>query len=381
MTGRRLLIECGPVETRAALQEGDQFVALWIGPPMTEAMPPVPGERMPARIKLIDKKLGAAFVELAGGINGFLKLPGKQQLAEGAEVVVEIMRAARPGKLADVRLSSDQRAHSGPRPSAGEFVIRHFEAKQDDEIAVAGKSEDYLALKKAMPDLVLSSAGADLFERTDAETAFEQASAGKVDLPGGGWLAFDEGEALTAVDVNTGAAGGQSKAGTLSRACLAAVPELVRQIGLRGIGGQVVADFPLARQGMEKVESAFRDAAKRRRNWHVHFIRQTGTVLLVVPRRLPSLLDSITEQGTDSPRPGRQFTTNHLAARALRKAEAALLQDRTSKLVLKIPADVDALIRTNPHWLRSLCDTYGERLTLQGVGTDDREWSDVRKAE
>jgi ribonuclease G len=63
-------------------------------------------------------------------------------------------------------------------------------------------------------------------------------------LRSGGYLVIDETEALTVIDVNTGKyTGSKNFADTVFRTNLDAIPEIVRQVRLRNLGGIIVVDF------------------------------------------------------------------------------------------------------------------------------------------
>lgn len=83
-----------------------------------------------------------------------------------------------------------------------------------------------------------------LFERHGVGAEIARANERTVPLPHGGYLAIDEAEALTAIDVNTGKFVGKSRlADTVLQTNLEAVEEATRQLRLRNIGGVVVIDF------------------------------------------------------------------------------------------------------------------------------------------
>ncbi len=66
----------------------------------------------------------------------------------------------------------------------------------------------------------------------------------KVWLRSGGYLVIDETEALTVIDVNTGKyTGSKNFADTVFRTNLEAIPEIVRQVRLRNLGGIIIVDF------------------------------------------------------------------------------------------------------------------------------------------
>jgi ribonuclease G len=83
-----------------------------------------------------------------------------------------------------------------------------------------------------------------LFDLYDVESEIERALARRVELKSGGTLVIDQTEALTAIDVNTGAfVGGRSFDDTVFKTNLEAAQAIARQLRLRNLGGIIVVDF------------------------------------------------------------------------------------------------------------------------------------------
>src|SRR5207244_9418157 len=83
-----------------------------------------------------------------------------------------------------------------------------------------------------------------IFDHFKIEPQIERALDRKVWLKSGGYLVFDQAEALTAIDVNTGRFVGKTNQDeTVLRTNLEAVEEVVKQLRLRNIGGIIIVDF------------------------------------------------------------------------------------------------------------------------------------------
>ena len=83
-----------------------------------------------------------------------------------------------------------------------------------------------------------------LFELHGAEAAMMRALEPRVDLPSGGYLVIEETEAMTTIDVNSGAfLGSQNLETTAYRTNMEAADAIPRQLQLRNIGGIIVVDF------------------------------------------------------------------------------------------------------------------------------------------
>ncbi|HJU11525.1 MAG TPA: Rne/Rng family ribonuclease [Candidatus Binataceae bacterium] len=105
-----------------------------------------------------------------------------------------------------------------------------------------------------------------IFDHFSIEPQIERALERKVWLKSGGYLVFDQAEALTAIDVNTGRfVGKRNQDETVLRTNLEAVEEVVKQLRLRNIGGIIIVDFiDMSREADRKrVTDALSQALKR----------------------------------------------------------------------------------------------------------------------
>ncbi|HRH81806.1 MAG TPA: ribonuclease G [Thiobacillaceae bacterium] len=90
----------------------------------------------------------------------------------------------------------------------------------------------------------LYTAERPLFELYGVEEEIERALGRRVDLKSGGYLIIDQTEALTTIDVNTGAfTGVRSFDDTIFKTNLEAAQAIARQLRLRNLGGIIILDF------------------------------------------------------------------------------------------------------------------------------------------
>jgi len=105
-----------------------------------------------------------------------------------------------------------------------------------------------------------------LFEQFGVEDEISKALCSKVWLKSGGSIVINQTEALVAIDINTGKYVGKSARleDTIVKTNLDAVPEIVRQIRLRDLGGIIVIDFIDMddRKNRFKVMAALEEALK-----------------------------------------------------------------------------------------------------------------------
>src|SRR5262249_4556248 len=104
-----------------------------------------------------------------------------------------------------------------------------------------------------------------IFDGYGIEAEIDRALQRKVPLKSGGSLVIDQGEALTAIDVNTGKfVGKRNLEETITKNNIEACKEIADQLRLRSIGGIIVLDFiDMDRpQNREKVSKALDEALK-----------------------------------------------------------------------------------------------------------------------
>jgi ribonuclease E len=137
-----------------------------------------------------------------------------------------------------------------------------------DEPETAKKVADMAALVfPRRPGIVRQHTDMDLalWDRFNLRRYIEQLYSREVTLPSGGRLVFDQGEALTAVDINSGKIGGESNFREMAlKTNVEAAEEIARQLRLRDIGGQIVIDFieMKDRKHVAEVEKSLRTILK-----------------------------------------------------------------------------------------------------------------------
>jgi ribonuclease G len=138
-----------------------------------------------------------------------------------------------------------------------------------------------------------------IFDHFGIEPQIEKALERKVWLKSGGYLVFDQAEALTAIDVNTGRfVGKKNQEETVLKTNLEAVEEVANQLRLRNIGGIIIVDFiDMTRESNRKrVSDALSQALKRDKARTSMFkISELGLVQMTRKRTRDSLQAMLTE--------------------------------------------------------------------------------------
>jgi ribonuclease G len=138
-----------------------------------------------------------------------------------------------------------------------------------------------------------------IFDHFKIEPQIERALDRKVWLKSGGYLVFDQAEALTAIDVNTGRFVGKTNQDeTVLRTNLEAAEEVVKQLRLRNIGGIIIVDFiDMTRDAdRKKVSDALREAQRRdKARTSALKISELGLVQMTRKRTRESLEELLTD--------------------------------------------------------------------------------------
>ncbi len=161
-----------------------------------------------------------------------------------------------------------------------------------------------------------------IFDHFKIEPQITHALERKVWLKSGGSLVFDQAEALTAIDVNTGRfVGKRSQDETVLKTNLEAVEEIVRQLRLRNIGGIIIVDLidMAGEADRKRVSEALHQALKRdKARTSTLKISELGLVQMTRKRTRESLGQMLTEPCPGCAGAGVVKSVATLAAEVLR---------------------------------------------------------------
>ncbi|MBK9072179.1 MAG: Rne/Rng family ribonuclease [Myxococcales bacterium] len=162
-----------------------------------------------------------------------------------------------------------------------------------------------------------------IFDQYQIEPELRTALSRRVPLKSGGSLVIDQGEALTAIDVNTGSfVGSDNLEETVTRNNLEASAEVARQLRLRNIGGIIVVDFvDMSKEGnRSKVWEAFSgELQKDRSRCNLTRISELGLVEMTRKRTRESLHHVLTEPCPTCEGAGVVKSTETMAYEVLRE--------------------------------------------------------------
>jgi ribonuclease G len=221
-----------------------------------------------------------------------------------------------------------------------------------------------------------------VFDAYGIEQELQRAAARKVWLKSGGYLIFDQAEALTAVDVNSGRyVGKKSLEETITKINVEAAKEIVYQLRLRNIGGIIICDFidmekPQNRDKVFKTlqEALGRDKAKT----NVLRISELGLVEMTRKRVRESLGRILHEDCSYCAGEGFVKTVTTVVYDIFQelRREAPNLRDPT--LVVNCNAEVARVLQGDEREeLRHLMDRFNKSIQVRPQASYHREQFDL----
>jgi Ribonuclease G/E len=296
MTLRRLYLDEAPGERRGVVTLDGSPERLLISRLCDIAVQQA-GAMSVVRVRRVDRTLNTAFLDMGEGPDAVLALAGASKL---------FMEGVREGAWLAVKISAPARREKGAVAS------------------LVGPSEGPARLIEPAPDLAAQLAafapGVEIVggavARAAADIAEDVALTVEHSLRGGGRLFIESTRALTAVDVDLGAATGESRRATV-RANREAVATAARLLRLKGLGGLVVMDLAGKGHDGAALGALARTAfAPDGEGVSIGPISRFGVFELVLPRRATPIADRLLE--TDG-----QPSAATMAFRLLRAIERA----------------------------------------------------------
>jgi ribonuclease G len=212
-----------------------------------------------------------------------------------------------------------------------------------------------------------------IFDHHHIEPALRLAVSRRVPLRSGGSLVIDQGEALTAIDINTGSftnTGSGNLEDTVTANNLEACEEVARQLRLRNIGGIIVIDFvDMDKEGnRRKVWDAFQKAlSKDRARTNVTKISELGLVEMTRKRTRESLVQLLTEPCPTCEGAGVVKSMTTVAYEILREVRrSGTLVDNDKIEIEAAPRVAEVLQRHEREYLDSLEKRFQKMITVMG---------------
>jgi Ribonuclease G/E len=353
---REILIHERIGELRAALVDRGRVVELRVERWSDHDSRARWGQVFAGRVSHVEHRLAGAFVDIGGPVPAFC--PWQREKPEllrvGQGIAVRVVREAE-GRAVTA---------TGQDSGKGPTVVLEGEAP-------AGR-----AIPSLLDDVPPwhgwpgEPREADLDEQDLIAHALDQALDAEVGIPGGGRLTIETTRALTAVDVDAAGrdTGGRDAARFARDLNLAAVPEIVRQVRLRGIGGLICVDFtgPRRRGDPEALTKALASAFDAERNGGVSApktevlpVSKFGIAEIARQKRRQPLAARLL--GADG-----QPTAETLAVDGIARLQAALGTAKGRTAILQAPPAALAWLEADSiGWRQELADSVGGTWRLE----------------
>jgi len=221
-----------------------------------------------------------------------------------------------------------------------------------------------------------------IFDLYGVEDEIQKALERKVDLKSGGHLVIDQTEAMTTIDVNTGAfVGHRNLEETIFKTNLEAAQAICRQLRLRNLGGIIIIDFidmtedEHKRQVMRALERCLgRDHAKT----HISEVSTLGLVEMTRKRTRESLEHVLCQSCPTCSGRGTLKTAETVCFDIFRDILREWRQfDVEQLLVLASQEVVDRLLDEESQNMAELAQFIGRPIKLQAEALYTREQYDV----
>ena len=260
----------------------------------------------------------------------------------------------------------------------------------DTEVVRIDSSETYQKLLDfanlyaitAVDKLVHYQGERPLFDIYNIEKEIEKAMSRKVELNSGGYLIFDQTEALTTVDVNTGSfVSGKNLSDTIFKTNLEAAQCIARQLRLRNLGGIIIIDFIDMDEDTQR-EAVLEELKKAvdcdRSRTGVNGFTPLGLVEMTRKRTRESLAHILCEPCTTCQGRGELKTAQTVCYEILRELLREARQFNARELrVLAAPKVIDMLLDEESQSLANLSDFIGKPISLQVATHCSQETFDI----
>ncbi|MGL4667085.1 MAG: ribonuclease G [Saezia sp.] len=268
-------------------------------------------------------------------------------------------------------------------------VLRDLLTEDTKAIRIDSKEEFKMMMefgKQYMPSAVdrlkLFEGDRHIFDYYSIEEELAKALQGRVGLKSGGYLIFDQTEALTTIDVNTGGyVGARNFDETIFKTNLEAAGAIARQLRLRNLGGIIIIDF-IDMENLEHrtqvLEELNKKLTKDRVKTVVSDFSALGLVEMTRKRTRESLSRMMCEPCPICEGRGEVKTVRTVCYEILREVLREAKQFNPKEFcVIACPKVVEAFLDEESQHLAELSEHIGKRLSLQAESAMTQEDYDI----
>jgi len=346
----------------------------------------IEGEDERERLRQIVEALPA---DNDGGKNGFIVRTAAESI-QADEISVE------KTQLQSLWHSIEQKAAPLTRPTlVYEDLPLHLRVMRDlinrgtariatDSSSIYVKLEQFIqdVIPEKLTCLELTHTEAPLFDSYDLEDQISKALQKTVQLKSGGSLVIEQTEAMTTIDVNTGAyIGRKDLEETIYRINLEAAAAIPRQLRLRNIGGIVILDF-IDMENEEHKRQVLRILEKGqlqdREKYRISEISELGLVEMTRKRTRESLSNMLCEPCPYCNGEGSVKTTETVCREIFREIQRNAKNFIEHKcLIMASQSVVDRLLDEEATCLKELAKALDTDIRYQADVTYSQEHFDI----
>jgi len=256
-------------------------------------------------------------------------------------------------------------------------MIRDFANPETQRIAIDSRPvydelktfvDEFVA--EPRPKIIHYEKTRPIFDEYELESKIHDNLERKVTLKSGGHLVFDQGEALTAIDVNTGRyTGKRDLEETILRTNLEAVREIVYQLRFRNIGGLIIMDLidMDSADHREKVYRALQEALRiDKARTNILKISELGLVEMTRKRTRENLLQTLCEPCSYCEGRGFVLSSSSVAFKVLREIRNDLPRYSSRKIAISVaPTVAEQLLREGAKALEQLTGDLGREIEIR----------------
>lgn len=309
----------------------------------------------------------------------------KEELRQDAEFLKRLWR-----KVLERKSKYTTRSKIYGEPALPQRILRDFIGTNLEKIRIDSKlcfGEVKEFTNEFMPELsdklVLYSGNQPLFDVYGVENAIQTALDKRVNLKSGGYLIIEQTEAMTTIDINTGAfVGHRNLEETIFNTNIEATKAIAQQLQLRNLGGIIIIDFidmQIDEHRNRVLESLKEALSKDRVKTNVNGFTQLGLVEMTRKRTRESLEHVLCDECPICYGRGRVKTVETVCYEIMREIIRVYhLFSSEQFVVYASPAISEYLINEESHGLLAEVEMFiGKRVQVKTEQFYNQEQFDV----
>ncbi|WP_121611553.1 Rne/Rng family ribonuclease [Mesobacillus foraminis] len=286
------------------------------------------------------------------------------------EIFLQAKNMKKPGLVVEKDLFYEELSDELERMETAEIVL--------DDQGLKKKLETFCTARKKEVELYYHHQDVSIFSYYGIEKEVDRALKKVVWLDNGAYLIFDEAEALTIIDVNTGKFSGKGDlAETVLETNKLAAEEVCRQIRLRDLAGMILIDFIDMKDSRDRekvLRRVEKGLAEDQRRTRIAGFTDLGILQLTRKKTKNSISEALTDRCQTCGGTGKVLSAETMAFRLERELWEHRHADHDAVLVSATRAVIDIFSGENNHHRSRLEDTIGLKIYFTVQQSDKPEY-------